>query len=75
MPNELKPCPFCGSEDVRIVTGANISWLATKYRGNIRTVCCAKCGVNGGVFNTFSTTEEKAEKAAIESWERRADNG
>lgn len=75
MPNELKPCPFCGSADVRIATGANLSWVAVKYRGNIRVVCCAECGVNGGVFNTLSITEEKAEKAAIESWNRRADNG
>ena len=70
--SELKPCPFCGSHNVSMAKGA--SWIAKKYRGNIRAVCCADCGVFGGVFNLLALTQEEAEKRAIDSWNRRADN-
>lgn len=73
MPNELKPCPFCGSDNVKMSKGA--SWMMKKYRGNIRAVGCAECGVFGGVFNLLAMTEKEAEELAIKSWNRRADNG
>ena len=70
--NELKPCPFCGSGNIAIAKTA--SWIGEKYKGNIRAVGCADCGVFGGVFNTLVLTDKEAEKMAIESWNRRADN-
>lgn len=69
---KLKPCPFCGSADVKLAN--NAPWLSEKYQGNIRTVGCRDCGVNGGIFNTLVLTVEVAEEKAIRSWNRRVDN-
>lgn len=71
--DKLKPCPFCGSADVKLAN--NASWITEKYQGNIRTVGCRDCGVIGGIFNTLELSIEAAEEKAIKSWNRRFDNG
>lgn len=71
MANKLNACPFCGSERVKVCDGFDVMWIAPKYRGKIKTVCCGSCGVNGGVFNTFAITEKEATKKAVDSWNRR----
>ena len=67
---KLKPCPFCGSERVKIVTGS--SMLALKYQGMIRTVGCGECGANGGIYNTLALPVKVAEEKAVESWNKRS---
>ena len=69
--SELKPCPFCGSDKVKVLNGA--SWMIEKYRGKVRSVTCLECGVNGGIFTMVSLTEKQAVNRAIKSWNRRAD--
>lgn len=59
MPNELKPCPFCGSENI---------WVGDVSRNyDIWFVQCETCGA------TFSHFDSEVE--ATEAWNRRADNG
>lgn len=71
---ELKPCPFCGSDNIGTAKGF-VNFLLKKYRGNIRAVGCRDCGCVAGVFNTLAMPIEEAEEKAIESWNRRVDNG
>ena len=73
MPNELKPCPFCGSENIGTAKGY-VSFMLKKYRGNVRAVGCRDCGCVAGVFNTLAMPIAEAEEKATESWNRRVDN-
>lgn len=73
MANELKPCPFCGSTNTGTAKGYVI-FMLKKYRGNVRACGCRDCGAVAGVFNTLAMPVDEAEKKAIESWNRRADN-
>ena len=57
---ELKPCPFCGSENVRVVSQT----LEAYFLGYI--VHCDGCGVETKHF--FD------EQKAAEAWNRRADD-
>lgn len=66
---KLKPCPFCGSEKVKICTGS--SMLALRYQGMIRTVGCGDCGANGGIYNTLAISIKEAEAKAVTSWNNR----
>lgn len=72
MTDKLKPCPFCGSKEVGMAKAVG-HIFARKYQGKVRAICCKKCGVNGGIFNTLAMSVEEAEKNAIQSWNRRAD--
>ena len=56
---ELKPCPFCGSQDIGLWTSYGYEYL--------NYVWCGGCGAK-----TESFPEEAQ---AIEAWNRRADNG
>lgn len=57
---ELKPCPFCG----------NSAYTHISYKIHSRKVRyvtkCTKCNAN---------MEYRSEKAAIEAWNRRAEDG
>ena len=80
---ELKPCPFCGGEDIRCsfkVSGRFIK----QYRV---AMFCNDCHTYGPRVLTIKTDpddyrgrclitkDEKYEAAATEAWNRRADNG
>ena len=77
MPNELKPCPFCGGE-------ANIKTLSNSYSGGeFRTtfkVYCEKCDISfkgDSVFkirNGYPEIIEDGYLAIKEKWNRRVDN-
>ncbi len=73
MTDKLKPCPFCGSNNIGTAKGY-VVFLLKKYRGNVRAVGCRDCGCVAGVFNTLAISIEEAEEKAIDSWNRRADN-
>ena len=82
MPNELKPCPFCGSK--AIVTEINCySFDNTKTR-----IECSMCGVCLDWEQEFMIHENKNEIgevlsvvkipiniSAFDAWNRRVDNG
>lgn len=62
MPNELKPCPFCGSKAQRLTRLP--FYQMPRFKGRRAIVCC-----NCGVF-MYGNTEDEAE----ELWNRRSDN-
>ena len=59
---DLKPCPFCGSEEVHTARTILDNWPPNIAIANI-FVMCEGCGAAG----RSETTEEKA----VESWNRR----
>lgn len=74
---ELKPCPFCGGTKLFVGTIADCEMQDSdhpdyKYNSQAYIVCCScfngGCGASTGGGN-------KTEAAAIEAWNRRADNG
>ena len=68
---EIKPCPFCGSKNIRI----------NAYGFGYYSVECLSCGVETERYKNISKylegnlSIEKKAKKAIEAWNRRADNG
>lgn len=58
--NELKSCPFCGCEEIKISTG-NIYKQKISY-----WCCCLNCNARASYF--FD------EEEAIEAWNRRVKN-
>jgi len=66
---DLKPCPFCGSEEVHTAVAEVENWIAEveNWLANVTIanhyVMCEGCGAAG----RSETTEEKA----VESWNRR----
>lgn len=73
---ELKPCPFCGSDEVFI------HWQGARYGRAIYFVKCEKCGAETRAFSLRADTSElkgspkewdnSAAFNALESWNRRA---
>ena len=57
--HELKPCPFCGSGDVRVFSGQTVG---TRDSG-MRFVRCRNCGARAKWSN---------ELEAVKSWNDRA---
>ncbi|MEN2672617.1 Lar family restriction alleviation protein [Herbaspirillum huttiense] len=65
MSDELKPCPFCGSTDVRNVSGTS---PGPSYRLHARdTIFAVNCGSCGA-----SVPNRYRNELVIESWNRRA---
>lgn len=67
--DELKPCPFCGSKDVRVITSPDHC-----------VVCCGNCHasitkMNFKVCSSIAETLKDAHPKAIEAWNRRAEDG
>lgn len=69
MPNELKPCPFCGSDKIlRVLTHAECVISCNECKAQIsRGLICGKC-------DTLDEAEEMFGKETNEAWNRRADN-
>ena len=63
MPNELKPCPFCGEEAVLSEMGWKFKDKQKRYK-----VRCSKCWAERG-------GKALPLNQAIDFWNRRADNG
>jgi Lar family restriction alleviation protein len=69
MSAEIKPCPFCGSNDLcpdykdRGSLNEYVSWIN-----------CGNCGVDGPI-SKWKNSYKEAELAAITAWNQRANNG
>ena len=63
---KLKPCPFCGSNDIAVDTFKvkNDRWQSG--------VVCSSCLGGMDTLNTYLTPEEST-TSAIEAWNRRAE--
>lgn len=66
--SELKPCPFCGCDDIRI--------LSSLFECEIS---CENCGAlihrnHRKVGTSIAETKQSAFPAAVMAWNRRADN-
>lgn len=83
MPNELKPCPFCGSTKLKIdqKSSSNTKWNNETHRCDklvVVTVRCNKCHTRGPTTSMYAgwydrPTKTLAEEAA-EVWNRRAND-
>ena len=78
---ELKPCPFCGS-NLTTVRFVSPQWMYKKLRGRYAAAGCLVCGSSTQLFcGNFKTgspllnkaDEEKAKSEAIDAWNRRAE--
>ena len=69
MSDQLKPCPFCGSTDIRIsVTRRYVSiWCGV-------CGCQITRGVLGRPCNSLAEAEQFYSAEAQEAWNRRTDN-
>ena len=62
MTDKLKPCPFCGGEDVDLLENIEIQGVKVCF------VNCKSCQANGTMYLTSKKRE------AIAAWNRRANN-
>ena len=83
MPNELKPCPFCGNEDVKLKDETDALYGFDGYQ-----LLCIQCKCTmfsgsvhehyweGGKYHTPKTerAKEKALKELYDTWNRRAND-
>ena len=70
MKSELKPCPFCGSKELRffsekIPTGYSMKRIS-------RTIQCEKCGATGGWTDTKDLSIDEVRQKVISAWNTRA---
>lgn len=65
MPNEMKPCPFCGGK-----AKLNIQKVTGGY--DYAYVICTGCRISTMQYE--ASAEYCAKDKAIEDWNRRADN-
>ena len=81
--NELKPCPFCGCEEIELNTEneKDCPYEGLNYR--TYTVMCSNChSTGGGAAGYISNVhrkeliegEDKILSRAIENWNRRAND-
>lgn len=70
---ELKPCPFCGSEDTQVDFSRSGNHSFVGKNGLVHNtpffyiVFCADCGAR--------TMDYEEPERAADAWNRRADNG
>ena len=72
MPNELKPCPFCGGEAVLYHQSSKY----TEHDGDF-VYCFRGCGGRTKLFECYNgtvKTHKETEQEAIAAWNRRAND-
>lgn len=67
---KLRPCPFCGSENLKIYTTERNDRPKCAWRAEVVCLGCFGRATNHG----FDWTEDKAKENAIKAWNRRANN-
>lgn len=68
--SELKPCPFCGSENVEHYFDTQTEYLSEKHFGH-----CRKCGANGpNVWRARNGESwDEIHARVVDAWNRRAE--
>ena len=78
MPNELKPCPFCGGSVsiARMSESVDEMWYCVT-RGKGENRCTCRVFMESDTFSVYDlrTTKTEIKNKLIEAWNRRADNG
>ena len=75
MDKELKPCPFCGS------TNLKLEKKRTVYKGHkayVASIRCNCCHARGGTVTNLTipyAVKEDVENTAYQLWNRRNHNG
>jgi hypothetical protein len=68
--SELKPCPFCGSDNVDHTFDSRTEYLSEKHYGH-----CFDCGADGP--NVFRKRNDESwdsiHKRVVDAWKRRAE--
>lgn len=71
---ELKPCPFCGNKNIKIYPlGYKNDGLMKKVIGRFEFVCEDCC--TSRAIGEFGKDNEESKFKAIETWNRRVNNG
>lgn len=65
---ELLPCPFCGGEDLEVMTNNEMN---KRYGGIRAVVMCNTCRAQGAIAETKGF-ESEAKIGAINLWNRRS---
>lgn len=69
---KLKPCPFCGSENVEVLPRENYLVSAgVKFKKPCALVECFSCFAVAGFYKISKFGEEEAKRLAAEAWNRR----
>ena len=64
MSDELKPCPFCGSDK---------PYVSESDDGMARWVCCPDCDADGPPIHwKFDGTHDEARRIVVDMWNNRA---
>jgi hypothetical protein len=86
---ELKPCPFCGSEKVKVDGRYKKKWSYEGVGHTTITVRCNKCHARGGTASGYTRnacypltdrgeevleTEYQIRCRAVDAWNRRENN-
>jgi len=64
-----KPCPFCGSDEVRVVEGSTIQWCAVECTNCFSTGPEVPAKISG--TGTIEEWENKAKADAVAEWNKR----
>lgn len=71
---KLKPCPFCGSQNIKIEEAFYDIW--PKCTDDSRKVVCMNCFASGPIKNLSDVTgDSNIEEAAAKAWNRRDGEG
>lgn len=65
---ELLPCPFCGGEDLKVMTDNEMNM---RYGGIRAVVMCNTCRAQGAIAK-IEGFESEAKREAIKLWNRRS---
>lgn len=73
---KLKPCPFCGSDKLKVDSKRTFNYSTRRCSVSVR---CMKCHARGSTVGIDMPTDkynerEICESAAIEAWNRRTNN-
>lgn len=71
MNENIKPCPFCGSENVKLLKKRTMYYGHTAYTASIR---CNRCHARGGTVINLTApyaVKEDVEAIARERWNTR----